>query len=253
MMLVNQWNFDYLQGDITFKTRNAYVHILQPMVPIGLGDDWILVTRPTLSFIYDSEIPMGLNDFDHRSGIGDVVLFSLLGKSIHTDKWGGGDLVVAGGFTSQFPTASDEFATNRYQAGPAGVAAFIGKKFILGALPQHWWSYAKVGPGSARNFTNIQYFYWLNLPGGWQVGGAPQIEIDWKAEHGDRLSFPIGLGVQKVHFFPGLPMPIKLGVEVQKYVASPDTLGKDWRMVFTFTPILPNLFTEKGRAMLSAK
>jgi len=51
MVLLNQWNLDFQQGDITNKTRNSYTHIFQPVVPIGLGGDWILVTRPTLPII----------------------------------------------------------------------------------------------------------------------------------------------------------------------------------------------------------
>ena len=71
-------------------------------------------------------------------------------------------------------------------------------------------------------------------------GGAPQIEVSWNAASGDKWAVPIGLGVQKTHFFPGIPMPIKLGVEVQYYVVDRDTYGNNWRIQFTFAPIIPN-------------
>ncbi len=272
IIILNQWNYDFLQGDITSETRNTVTHIFQPVIPISLGGDWIWVTRPTLPIIYNAELPSlrvplgfgGLTppppppgvvdlddffDFKEEEGIGDLVVFSLVGVSKSTEIWGGGDIVIAGGATSSFPIASDEFATDQYQIGPAGVAAFIGKKYIFGALAQHWYDFEDNGNPDAADIslTNIQYFYFLNFPGGWQVGGAPQIEIDWKASGKDCCSIPIGLGVQKTHFFG--PMPVRLGLEVQHYVEFPDTFGKEWRIQATFAPIIPNVIGNliKGR------
>ncbi len=241
MVLLNQWNLDFQQGDITNETRNSYTHIFQPVVPVGLGGDWILVTRPTLPIIYDAEIPKGPNQFDNESGFGDIILFSLLGTSTSTDFLGGGDRVLAGGFTSMFPTGSSEFTTDQYSLGPAGVAAFIGKDYIFGALGQHWWSIADTDDDAPDvNQSNIQVFYFMNFPGGWQVGGAPQIEVDWEADSGDKWAVPIGLGVQKTQIMFG-KIPVKFGVEVQYYVVDQDTFGNEWRIQFTVAPIIPNL------------
>ncbi len=248
MIILNEWHIDLLEGDITSETRYAYTHIFQPVIPIpipALGDDWISVTRPTLPIIYDAEVPSGPGTFEHESGIGDVVLFSLLGRSIATQAAGGGDAVVAGGFTAMFPTGNDDFTSDKYSIGPAAVAAFIGRKFILGALGQHWWSFADNGSshGDDVNLTNIQYFYFLNFPGGWQVGAAPTVEIDWEADSDDRWSVPIGLGVTKTQILFG-KMPVKFGVEADYYVASPDTFGNEWKIKFTIAPILPNLIAQ---------
>lgn len=263
MVLLNQWNVDFLQGDITSKTRHAVTHVFQPVVPIGLGGDWIWVTRPTFPIIYGADLPGGLNtdvggfsgsvsppsgtpppgliDFDSESGFGDMILFSLVGTSTPQDYLGGGDLVLAGGFTSIFPTGSSEFSSDQYSAGPAGVASFIGRKYIFGALGQHWWSYADTDDDAGDvNQSNIQVFYFLNFPGGWQVGGAPQIEIDWEADSDDRWAVPIGLGVQKTQILFG-KMPVKFGVEAQYYVVNRDTFGNEWRIQFTVAPIIPNL------------
>ena len=243
MILLNQWNFDFLEGDLSTDTRHAVTHVFQPVIPISLGGDWIWVNRPTLPIIYDADVPVGPNQFDSESGIGDMVLFSLVGVSSETDVWGGGDVVLASGLTAQLPTGRKEFTSGKWSVGPAAVAAFIGKKFIVGALGQQWNSIGENRRNSDTfNFTNIQYFYFLNFPGGWQVGGAPQIEIDWEAgRSSDKVAFPIGLGVQKTQFFGNLPMPIKLGVEFQYYAVTPETYGKEWRIQFTFAPIIPNV------------
>jgi hypothetical protein len=240
MVLLNQWNVDFLEGDITDKTRHTVTHVFQPVVPIGLGGDWIWVTRPTLPIVYDADLPAGPNQFDSESGFGDIVTFSLVGISSQRQYLGGGDLVLAGGLTSMFPTGSSEFTTDQYSAGPAAVASFIGRKYIFGALGQHWWSYADTDSDADDvNQSNIQVFYFLNFPGGWQVGGAPQIEIDWEADSGDKWAVPIGLGVQKTQILFG-KMPVKFGVEAQYYAVNRDTYGNEWRIQFTIAPIIPN-------------
>jgi hypothetical protein len=48
------------------------------------------------------------------------------------------------------------------------------------------------------------------------------------------------LGVQKTHFFDGVPIPIRVGVEAQWYLVRPDTLGREWRIQLTLASIIPN-------------
>ena len=88
---LNQFNFDFQKGDITGGSRNAYVHILQPVIPFPLkfiGDDWIMVNRPTLPIIYSAELPTGpdlsrpgLAEFESKSGFADIISFHLVGVS----------------------------------------------------------------------------------------------------------------------------------------------------------------------------
>jgi len=249
MVLFNVFDVGWLDGDITSETRNTYTWGIQPVIPIALGDNWIWVTRPTVPIIIDAEVPTtpaggGLFNFDNTGfGLGDMILISLVGQSLPTENWGGGDLVWAGGGTFQFPTATlNAIATNKYAGGPAGTIAFIGREWIAGVLGQHWWDFADAdgGMNGEINRTNLQLLYFLNFPGGWQIGGSPEIEVDWTAPSGERWSVPIGLGVQKVEFLFG-KVPVKFGAEVQYYVVSPDGFGKDWRIKFTVAPILPNL------------
>jgi hypothetical protein len=149
------------------------------------------------------------------------------------------------GPTFQFPTASDDdLGSEKYSAGPAGVGAFIGEDFILGALSQNWISFASASGGSDRNdveFSWLNLFYFLNFEGGWQVGGTPVITADWEADSDNRWSVPVGLGVYKTHFFFG-KLPIKLGVESQYYAVQPDDYGPEWNIRFTFAPVIPALF-----------
>lgn len=145
------------------------------------------------------------------------------------------------GPTLMFPTASeDELGTGKYSAGPAGVLGFIGSKFIGVALFQHWWDYASDDDNRDDvNYSWLNLRYLLNLSGGWQVGGTPEITADWEADSDDRWTVPIGLGVYKTQLFG--KMPVKLGVEYQYMVVRPDSYGQDWNLRFVFAPIVPSI------------
>ena len=62
MILLNEFQLDLSDGDISSETRTTITHVFQPVIPIAIpaiGDDWISVTRPTLPIIYDAELPSG--------------------------------------------------------------------------------------------------------------------------------------------------------------------------------------------------
>lgn len=260
-ILLNQFDNYFYQGDITDDTRNINTWALQPVIPIGLGGDWIVVNRPTFPFILNADLPdssgfppggpptpppsgppPGGVPFSSESGFGDIVHFSLVGQSISTEDYGGGDWVWGVGPTFQFPTASqDELGSGKYSAGPAAVGAFIGKDFILGALSQNWISYASEDSGREDvEYSWLNLFYFLNFEDGWQVGGTPVITADWEADSDNRWSVPIGLGVYKTHLFG--KMPIKIGIEPQYYAVQPDAYGPEWNIRVTIAPIIPALF-----------
>jgi hypothetical protein len=287
MILLNQIDNYFMEGNITSNLRDVNVWAFQPVVPIPmkkLGENWIWVNRPTFPFIMNMDVPevrppslrrrLSLlprrNPFMRsrrptllpggsphippffesadiswrsKSGFGDLIYFSLLGQSLPTERWGGGDFVWAVGPTGQFPTASrDEFGTGRFSAGPAGVLSFIGRKFILGGLFQQWNSFGYGGKGSGQdvNFSWLNLFYFLNFRDGWQVGGTPVITADWEADDDDRWTVPIALGVYKTSFFGR--MPIKMGLEFQYMPVRPDIFGQEFNIRVVLAPIIPSFF-----------
>jgi len=139
-----------------------------------------------------------------------------------------------------FPTASkDELGQEKWQAGPAAVGLHLGKEWIFGVFPQHWWSFAGNDDRESTSQTNIQYFIWRLFPGQWQVGTAPNILIDWEADDDNKLTLPVGLGVGKLVKIAGLP--IKFILEGQYAVIHPDDFGQQWNLRLTVTPVLPSL------------
>jgi len=126
----------------------------------------------------------------------------------------------------------------------AALLSFIGKRFILGGLFQHWESYEGGGDGSGADvsFSWLNLFYFWNLNDGWQVGGTPIVTADWESDGSDnRFTVPLGLGVYKTTFLGG-KLPIKLGIEMQWMPIQPDIYGQEFNIRFTIAPILPSPF-----------
>lgn len=280
MILLNQIDNYFLQGDAIDGSSTLNTWSLQPVVSIpmtSIGENWIWVTRPTFPFIFNTSIadkdkitdidtskiglqPSGTPTFPPSNlpggiplksvgGFGDIVVFSLLGQSISTEQWGGGDLVWGLGPTFSFPTASrGELGSGKWSVGPSAVGAFIGRKFILGGLMQNWFSFAGDSKRDNVSFSWLNLFYFLNFNDGWQLGGTPIITADWNADSGDKWTVPIGLGVYKTQVFDigkGGKMPIKFGLEFQYMVVRPDTVGQEWNIRVTFAPVLPSPFASK--------
>ena len=252
--------FDIAQqnGDISNEARNSYIHLWQPVIPFRIpqiGEHWIYVNRPTIPTTIDIELPVSPDSsrpdhfrFDNKGGFGDVEYFGLLGTSTPTKTGlatvlGEGDAVLAGGFTSRFPTGKGSLTERVYAAGPAATAAFIGKDWTIATLVQHWWDYGKAGSGvDDFNFTRLQLFYYKSLPGAWQIGGSPIITADWTESDNDRWTAPIGLGAFKTLDFG--PVKLKLGAEFRPAIISPDRIGNDWEIEFSVIPVTRNYFAK---------
>jgi len=86
---------------------------------------------------------------------------------------------------------------------------------------------------------DAQYFWFYQLPHLWQIGAAPSITADWKANSDNRWTVPLGIGVNKT-FRIGL-LPIRVSLEVHKTVAQPDEFGQDWNFRLVVIPIIPNM------------
>jgi len=65
---------------------------------------------------------------------------------------------------------------------------------------------------------------------------GPNILVDWKASGGNRVTFPIGLGMGKVVRFGKLP--IKSQIEGQYVPVRPDPAGQMWNIPIQITPVI---------------
>ena len=233
--LNNEFDFQSYDGKVSDRKQQA-IWFFKPVMPIGFGKDWIWVNRPTIPVSFKQPyLDTKSGAWENKSGLGDIEYLGLIGKNLP------GGLVLAGGLTTIFPTATNEaLGSGKWQAGPALVAAKLDKKYILGTLVQQWWSFAGQHDRPSTNLTAMQLFYFLNFSGGWQVGGTPIISADWKEDSENRFNVPVGLGVYKTLKLGKLP--IKIGIEFQYSIIHEELFGRDYNIKFMLTPVIPALF-----------
>ena len=260
------FQYDYVQVKVPQTGDTETLHKLQitPTFPLSLGRDWNLINRVVFPFLSapinkgfgdyigvapgsilsDPSFPGVLADpYNRTNGFGDIVYVGLAApkKPIKIESTGGA-VIWGVGATSMFPTASEDvLGTGKYSLGPSAVVAYLGRKWLFGVFPQHWWS---VGGDSKRadvSLTNIQYFLYYAPPwdpkAQWRIGMSPNISIDWKAR-GDKVTLPIGLGIGRMIEIGKLP--VNVTVEVNYSVIHPDDkAGSRWDFRIYFTPVIP--------------
>lgn len=246
-LLIMQNDLTFLEGDATDGTEVRERLSFQPVMPVPiLGGDWNLVNRPVIQ-IFDAPLDDDLNSTDpfgdRTAGLGDTIFFSLLAPNRDDGFiWGAGPTFI-------LPTATEDvLGQEKWQAGPAALAVFLGDKhggwgldnFNIGVLAQHWWSFAGDDDRDHTNQSDIQYFInWRRTPTS-LIGMTPNIQIDWKKKGSDRFSVPIGLGT--IGLFRWGNTPVRWGAEIQYYVNQPDPVAPEWNLKFFIAPIKANPF-----------
>ena len=248
------WTFS--EGDFSNGSRRTGKQsIFQPIMPFEWSENWKLLTRPTLPIIWSTDVPVGRRwnqspsddgttvtidrdggaTFDSKEGIGDFTLpmmFSPKPRKGSKVGWGLGTSLV-------FPTATnDALGLQTFQAGPAAVVTYKTGKFTGAVFGQYWWDYADTGSNnSGASHGALLYSAWWNLPNAWQVGTAPTITYNDKAEGEDNeWNVPIGAGVAKMMAIGG--KPVKVQFMIEKSVIRQKEFGLDWNIRLNIIPVI---------------
>ena len=224
---------------------------IMPVMPMQLTENYKLVLRPWMP-IYTSRLPWGradnfkwtggeigegfpmaISDTDFHSGIGDLGLWAALASNESSTP----PFVWGVGITAMFNTANrPQFGTGKNCAGPMGLAFYVGEKWIVGGVLQHWWDYSGDSDRSHVNLTDFQYVLRYRLTPETNIGMGPNMQYNWET---DDFTLPVGGGMDTLIKIGKLP--VKVGFEVYKYVKhGPDNLHNDWQARIFFVPILPS-------------
>jgi hypothetical protein len=212
--LQNNTNFGVGPGDDVQNILN-----IQPVVPLKLNMDWNLITRTIVPLIYQPELAPG---YGSEFGLGDINMSLFLSPAKP------GQIVWGVGPVLSFPTAGDAvLGTEKWSAGPTGVALKIHGPWVFGALASNLWSYAGEDNREDVNQFLLQYFINYNMPQGWYLSSAPIITANWKADSGDRWTVPFGGGIGKI--FRIGKQPMNAVAQAFYNVEKPDN-GPDWTL-----------------------
>ena len=238
--IVTQNNWYFQRGFPSSAYRVQYVMNFQPVLPIPLTLEWNLVLRPVVP-LESTPYVSGVNladrsvEWSRAGGLGDITLEPFLVPKLKP--W----LILGAAPSLILPTATNtHLGDGKVQLGPAVVLGFLTKKWVGGVFVQNWWSLAGSRAKPVVNQMNLQYFLYRMLPDAWQVGFAPNVLVDWRAEGKNQVTFPLGLGVGKTFKLAGLP-PIQTSLEFQWMAWHPADFGQRYNVRFVFKPVMPAL------------
>jgi hypothetical protein len=161
----------------------------QPVIPIHVNDDWNIITRAILPFVWTPDLsPAPSVPF----GTAPLQVTSFLTPKNPTNGWlwGAGPIVQA-------PTISNpRLGSNVWGAGPAAVLVYSGGPWVLGVLVNNVWSFGGTHGPDGTSYSNflVEPFLNYNFGKGWFVYSDPLITANWEAS-GTKWTVPIGGGV----------------------------------------------------------
>ncbi len=231
-------------------SQNGYLLNFQPSLPIPLSQGVNLFVRPLIP-VYLSQPAYGADGFEQKGfNLGNISADIAVGKT-----WPSKTITIVGAFGG-FPTATDKSLRSDFVTlGPEFMVAQLFNWGVLGLMINHAWSttskeadatsfttlpddvFIFTGNRQRANVTAGQYFYIFNLKNAWQITGQPTFAYNHEASEGNRFTFPIGTGVNKVTRIGKLP--IKLSAQYWYYLASPDSFGPQHQIRIQIAPVVP--------------
>ena len=253
--LHNDFEFRSYQGSLSgADDQSALIYKFTPSFPIPLKNGKNILLRATIPV--NSNQPLYLVD-----GVEfPEFLIRQVADSLPTDRefidghdhladiefdiaYGG---VSENGFISMygvafaFPTSQDfSSAIDQYRAGPEVAFGKVTPWGVYGVWAKHMMRVSGEDIYDT-NMTSLEVFFAYGLGNGWQLISNPVIEYDWEAASDNKLFLPLGGGVSKTARLG--KMPLKMDLELQYYVVSPDALGPQWLLSFSIAPVFGNPF-----------
>lgn len=144
------------------------------------------------------------------------------------------------GIANVLPTSDDQSARRgHWLIGPELALGQVTSWGLFGARAKHLTSIDGTGEQEVdydTNETTLELFFAYGLGSGWQIESNPVILYDWEGVSGNEWNIPVALGVSKTMMLGNTPM--KLGLEIQKFIVSTDRFGPDWQIILNLTPVM---------------
>ena len=171
--------------------------------------------------------------YNYNSGIGiaDVVQSLLFSPEAPTAAgwiWGVGPVFL-------IPTASDELlGTDKWGAGPTGVALKQEGPWTYGVLANHVWSFAGDDDRADVSVSFLQPFFAYIMPTKTMLSLTSESTYDWNAS---KWSVPINAVVSQL--FKVGNQPMQLGLGARYWAERPDGGPDGWGVRVVYTLLFP--------------
>jgi len=216
----NNWDFGIGPADAMRYTANV-----QPVIPVSLSEDWLLITRTILPVIYAESPVTGGRD---AWGLGDTMQSFFFGPKAGVGGW-----TVAAGPVLLYPSASDPaLGSGKWGAGPTAVVLRQQRGWTVGLLANHVWSYAGWGNNDVST-TLLQPFISYTTKTHTTFGVNTESTYDWEARE---WTVPLNVSVSQLLKIGKLLVSFGIGA---RYYADKPSGGPDWGLRFTITFLFP--------------
>jgi hypothetical protein len=215
-------------GSLQGAHRATFSYSFQPAFPFPTKRGNVIL-RPLVPIDFGAPYPTAAGTVDTYVGFGNISLDTLYGKTLESG------LMIMGGFSTLFPSATKSEARADWALGPEAVLGYASKKTgnVWGALAEFKWSFPTRANGQS---VAIQYFYAINIKDGWQIGAQPVITYSRESKV---LRVPLGIGFSKVAVLGKKKhRPTKVGAQLWAYTPPPGGSGTEWTLRFTIAPVV---------------
>ena len=226
----NNTNFNFGPRERTQNVLN-----IQPVIPVDISDEWLMITRTILPVVSQPSLFRG--DDGRENGLGDT-LFSAFFSPKDQERWLGGSWLWGVGPALLLPTSTDDaLGPGEWGAGPSVVFLTMPGKWVIGSLFSNVWSFSHDDDDDKVNVFTWQPFVNYNLHGGWYLTTSPLITANWEADSDNRWTVPVGGGVGRIMRFG--KQPVNLSLAGYYNVEKPDEIGPEWSLRFTLQLLFP--------------
>ena len=197
---------------------------IQPVVPIHVNEDWNVITRTVLPFVWspsfqpDASVP--------PFGVAPTSFTALLSPKNPVDGW-----VWGVGPVVQLPTITNKrLGSNVWGLGPSFVVVKLAGPIVGGVLVNNIFSLGGTsGRGATRyNTFLLEPFFNYNFGEGWFAGSVPIITANWDSGR-EKWTLPVGVVGGRVIRLGG-KLPLKLEVGAYYNALRPPGAGT-WQLV----------------------
>lgn len=199
---------------------------IQPVIPFTLDDNWNLISRTILPYIYQQDV-FGTTS---QSGFSDTLqslFFSPKAPTAGGWIWGAGPALL-------IPTASDDLlGTEKWGAGPTAVFLRQADGWTYGMLANHIWSYAGEDTRQDVSATFLQPFLTYTAPTHTTFSINTESSYNWESS---QWSVPVNLGVAQLLKIGGSPVQFQIS---GRYHAESPVGGPEWGCRFSVTLLWP--------------
>ena len=232
-----QNNFDFNIGPNDDGFR--YTMNFQPVIPISISQDYNMIVRTIVPFIYQDDVIPGTS----QTGLGDITQSFFFSPKQPVGGW-----IVALGPVFLWPAGTDDLlGTEKWGAGPTGLLLKQVGGWTLGILANQIWSYAGDDHRNYVSSTFLQPFLSYTTKSHTTFGLNTESTYDW---HNEQWTVPINVQVSQLVKLGKLPVQFTFGGRV--YADGPSG-NADWGLRFVVTPLFPTARKPAVKQSSSAK